>query len=124
MSDKYGPLMYEGDVQATHSDLDELRDQPVDDSVDLGPWALGWGLGGLLVALLLHGFWFFVANVILWVLASGAWLLCRRRARAGIRQSQALAWVGLLLTQASLVVAIAGVTGHALFHWGSSWIVL
>jgi hypothetical protein len=68
--------------------------------------------------------WFFVANVILWVLADGAWLLSRRRARAGIRQSQPLAWVGLVLAQGSLVVAVAGVTGHAFFHWGWSWVVL
>jgi hypothetical protein len=119
-----GPLMHEGDVQATFSEVDGLRDQPADESVNLGPWALAWGVLGIAIALLLHGFWFFVIGVVLWALASGAWLLCRRRARAGLRQSQALAWIGLLLAQLSLVAAVAGVTGHALFGWGWSWIVL
>ena len=106
------------------SDLDELRDEPADDSVDLGPWALAWGLLAIVLALLLHGLWFFVIDLVLWTLASGAWLLSRRRARAGLSQSHALAWIGLLLAQVGLVIAIAGATGHPLFGWGWSWVVV
>lgn len=117
----YGPDIPPGDVQATFSEADELRDEVYDTSGDLGRWALAWGVIGAAFSLFLHGPGFFVVQLILCGAAFLAWLLCRRRWHADIPQSPLLAWVGLLLALVGLGLGLAGAIGHPLIGWGVTW---
>ena len=117
----YGPDMPAGDVPATFTEVDELHDEVLDQSSDLGRWALAWGLIAVVFALLLHGPVLFVGQLVLCGAAFVCWLLCRRRARAGTPQSPTLAWLGLILALAALGLGFAGLAGHPLLGWGWSW---
>jgi hypothetical protein len=117
----FGPAIPDGDVKATFTEVDELRDEVFDYSSDLGRWALFWGSLGLVLSLLLHGPVFFIAEAVVCGAAFFAWLLSRRRTAAGMHQSVNLAWVGLLLGILALGLAFAGLIGHPLLGLGWSW---
>ena len=119
---EFGPDIPPGDVQDTFSELAELRDDElIDASGDLGPWALLWGSLGVVSSLLLHGPIICVIQAVMCGAALIAWLLTRRRARAGTPQSATMAWAGLLAGFVGLGLGFAGLVGHPLFGWGWSW---
>jgi hypothetical protein len=109
------------DVGDAFTEVAGLRDEGIDESGDLGPWVLGWGLASLIFSLLFHGPVFFVLSLLLSGAAIIARLLCGRRRRADIPQSRRMARVGLALALVGLGLACAGLVGHPLFGLGWSW---
>ncbi len=121
---EFGPDMPPGDVPAVFSELAELRDgEVIDESGDIGPWALVWGSLGVVSSLLLHGPIIFLIEAVLCGAAFIAWLLSRRRERAGTPQANALALAGLLLGLLGLGLGVAGLVGHPPFGLGWSWTI-
>jgi hypothetical protein len=116
-----GPVVPDGNVQDSFSEVAELRDEVLDESGDLGRWALVWGSLGVVFALLLHGPVLFAVGAVICGAAVLANLLSRRRWRAGTPQSRTMAWAGLALGLLGLALGFAGLVGHPLFGWGWSW---
>ena len=117
----YGPDMPAGDVPATFTEVDELHDEVLDQSSDLGRWALAWGLIAVVFALLLHGR----------SSSSGSSYSAARPSSAGCSAAVARErarpsrppWPGwaCILALAALGLGFAGLAGHPLLGWGWSW---